>query len=133
MASHLKSIRLMNCLGRKMPWTFGAFGLASLSMIGMPPVCGFVSKWYLVNGALDRGQTVLLAALLLSTILNAGYFVPIFYRAFFLAPAEGVDLSACREAPPSMVVPLVLTALVSLALGLYPGIFQSFIKTFGSY
>ena len=132
-ASHLKSIKLMNGLGRKMPWTFGAFGLASLSMIGMPPVCGFVSKWYLVNGALDRGQTVLLAALLLSTILNAGYFVPIFYRAFFLAPAEGVDIESYREAPPSMVVPLVLTALVSLALGLYPGIFQSFIRTFGSY
>ena len=132
-ASHLKSIKMMNGLGRRMPWTFGAFGLASLSMIGMPPVCGFVSKWYLVNGALDRGQTILLAALLLSTILNAGYFVPIFYRAFFLAPAEGVDLSGYKEAPLTMVVPLVLTSLISVGLGLYPQVFHNFIKAFGSF
>jgi multicomponent Na+:H+ antiporter subunit D len=132
-ASRLKSIKMMNGLGRRMPWTFGAFGLASLSMIGVPPVCGFVSKWYLVNGALDRGQTVLLAALLLSTILNAGYFVPIFYRAFFLAPAEGVDLEGFKEAPASMVAPLVLTALASAARGIFPGIFQSFIRVFGSF
>ena len=132
-ASHLKSIKAMNGLGRRMPWTFGAFGLASLSMIGMPPVCGFVSKWYLVNGALDRGQAILFAALLLSTILNAGYFVPIFYRAFFLAPAEGTDLEKYKEAPLSMVVPLVLTSVVSLVLGLYPQIFQAFVKAFGSF
>ncbi|MDR2442820.1 MAG: monovalent cation/H+ antiporter subunit D family protein [Deltaproteobacteria bacterium] len=132
-ASHLKSIKMMNGLGRRMPWTFGAFGIASLSMIGMPPVCGFVSKWYLVNGVLDQGQLILLIALLLSTILNAGYFVPIFYRAFFLAPDQGTDLSHYREAPATMVVPLVFTSLVSVALGFFPGIFQSFIKVFGSF
>jgi multicomponent Na+:H+ antiporter subunit D len=132
-ASHLKSIRMMNGLGRRMPWTFGAFALASLSMIGMPPVCGFVSKWYLVNGALDQGQVVLLAALLLSTILNAGYFVPIFYRAFFLPPAEGVDMAQYKEAPLTMVVPLVLTSVVSVVLGLYPRIFQAFVKAFGAF
>jgi multicomponent Na+:H+ antiporter subunit D len=92
-----------------------------------------VSKWYLVNGALDRGQVALLAALLLSTILNAGYFVPIFYRAFFLAPAEGVDLGKFKEAPLAMVAPLVLTSAASVALGLFPQIFQAFVKAFGSY
>ncbi|MDR1656486.1 MAG: monovalent cation/H+ antiporter subunit D family protein [Deltaproteobacteria bacterium] len=132
-ASHLKSIKMMNGLGRRMPWTFGAFGLASLSMIGMPPVCGFVSKWYLVNGALDQGQLILLVALLLSTILNAGYFVPIFYRAFFLAPAEGVNLEGYREAPLTMVIPLVFTSLVSVTLGLFPQLFHAFIKAFGSF
>ncbi|MDR1678032.1 MAG: monovalent cation/H+ antiporter subunit D family protein [Deltaproteobacteria bacterium] len=132
-ASHLKSIKMMNGLGRKMPWTFGAFGLASLSMIGMPPVCGFVSKWYLVNGALDQGQLVLLIALLCSTLLNAGYFVPIFYRAFFLAPDPGSHVEECREAPLSMVVPLVFTSFVSVALGLFPELFHNFIKIFGSF
>jgi multicomponent Na+:H+ antiporter subunit D len=132
-ASHLKSIAKMNGLGRRMPWTFGAFGIASLSMIGVPPVCGFVSKWYLVNGALDMGQLVLLVALLLSTALNAGYFVPIFYRAFFLSPDPDANMEQYKEAPLSMVVPLVFTSIVSVILGLFPFIFQNFIKAFGHF
>jgi multicomponent Na+:H+ antiporter subunit D len=117
----------MNGLGRRMPWTFGAFGLASLTMIGVPPVAGFVSKWYLLDGALFAGQALILAALLASTILNAGYFGPIFFRAFFLKPEEGTDLSHYHEAPVSMVAPLVLTSLISLALGLCPQVFQNFV------
>ncbi|MDR2354157.1 MAG: monovalent cation/H+ antiporter subunit D family protein [Deltaproteobacteria bacterium] len=132
-ASHLKAISKMNGLGRRMPWTFGAFGLASLSMIGMPPVAGFVSKWYLVNGALAQGQTILFVALLLSTALNAGYFVPIFYRAFFLPPEKDTDLSQYHEAPMSMVVPLVFTSIVSVVLGFAPWLFQDFIVTFGHF
>lgn len=129
--THQKKISQMNGLGRKMPWTFGAFGLASLSMIGMPPVCGFVSKWYLVNGTLQAGQIVLLVALLASTALNAGYFVPIFYRAFFKAPVISID--GYKEAPLTMVVPLCFTALMSVVLGFYPQLFQNFIRVFGNY
>lgn len=129
-ATHLKSISQMNGLGRRMPWTFGAFGLASLTMIGMPPVAGFVSKWYLLNGALTAGSILLMVALLCSTILNAGYFVPIFYRAFFLKPEPGVDIEKYHEAPLTMVIPLVFTSAVSLLLGLYPQIFQNFIQAF---
>jgi multicomponent Na+:H+ antiporter subunit D len=129
-ATHLKAISKMNGLGRRMPWTFGAFGLASLTMIGMPPVAGFVSKWYLLNGAMTTGQLILLAALLCSTILNAGYFVPIFYRAFFLKPEPGANIEQYKEAPMCMVIPLVFTSLVSLLLGIYPQIFQNFIQAF---
>ncbi|MDR3437710.1 monovalent cation/H+ antiporter subunit D family protein [Telmatospirillum sp.] len=129
--THQKKISLMNGLGRKMPWTFGAFGLASLSMIGMPPVCGFVSKWYLVNGTLQAGQVVLLVALLASTALNAGYFVPIFYRAFFKEPVIAIE--NYKEAPLTMVVPLCFTALMSVVLGFYPQLFQDFIRVFGNY
>jgi multicomponent Na+:H+ antiporter subunit D len=134
-ASHLKSIAKMNGLGRRMPWTFGAFGVASLSMIGMPPVCGFVSKWYLVNGVLDMShpQFILFAALLLSTALNAGYFVPIFYRAFFLKPEPDAGIENFKEAPLSMVVPLVFTSVVSVLLGLFPWLFLNFIKAFGNF
>ena len=129
-STHLKSISKMNGLGRQMPWTFGAFGLASLTMIGMPPVAGFVSKWYLLNGAISAEQTVLLIALLGSTILNAGYFVPIFYRAFFVKPDPGANIEQYKEAPWCMVVPLVFTGAVSLVLGIYPQIFQNFIQAF---
>jgi multicomponent Na+:H+ antiporter subunit D len=101
-------------------------------MIGMPPVCGFVSKWYLLNGALQADQIILIVALLLSTLLNAGYFVPIFYRAFFLKPAPGADIERYSEAPGTMVVPLCVTAAISLLLGVYPQIFQGFIKAFGN-
>ena len=130
-ATHLKKISLMNGLGRRMPWTFGAFALASLSMIGMPPVCGFVSKWYLVNGALQADELVLLGALLLSTALNAAYFVPIIYRAFFMQPLPDTDLSQFKEAPAVMVVPLCFTAAMSLFLGLYPQVFLNFVQLFG--
>ena len=132
-ATHIKKISDMNGLGRRMPWTFGAFALASLSMIGMPPVCGFVSKWYLINGTIETGQLILLVALLLSTLLNAGYFVPIIVRAFFLPPKPDAHIEQYSEAPKVMVIPLCITGAISLLLGLFPGIFQVFVKTFGNF
>jgi len=80
-----------------MPWTFGAFAVASLSMIGVPPVCGFVSKWYMVNGALTADHYILMAALLASTILNAAYFAPIVYKAFFEEPVPVPNLTIGRR------------------------------------
>ncbi|MBT8763674.1 monovalent cation/H+ antiporter subunit D family protein [Desulfohalobiaceae bacterium Ax17] len=130
-ATHLKKISLMSGLGRKMPWTFGAFAIASLSMIGVPPVCGFVSKWYLINGAVDINRVILLAALLLSTALNAGYFGPIVYKAFFEQPKPEVNIAEIKEAPLTMVIPLTLTAIISVLLGLYPEPFLQFIRIFG--
>jgi multicomponent Na+:H+ antiporter subunit D len=127
-ATHQKKISMMSGMGRRMPWTFGAFAVASLSMIGVPPVSGFVSKWYLVNGAVSAGYYVLLGALVASTLLNAAYFTPVVYKAFFDEPAPGEDLSRFKEAPLSMVVPLCVTAAVSVFLGLYPETFIQFIR-----
>ena len=132
-ATHLKKISLMDGLGRRMPWTFAAFGIASLSMIGMPPVCGFVSKWYLVNGTLDSGHLGILVALLISTALNAGYFVPITYRAFFRKPKPEANIGQYREASMAMVVPLCFTAAVSVFLGLYPQTFLNFVNILGKF
>ncbi|BCS87606.1 monovalent cation/H+ antiporter subunit D family protein [Pseudodesulfovibrio sediminis] len=132
-AAHLKKISLMDGLGRRMPLTFGAFAVASLSMIGMPPVCGFVSKWYLINGTLDSHQWPLLVALLLSTALNAGYFVPITYRAFFKAPKPEANIGQYNEPSLTMVIPLLITATISVFLGLYPQIFLNFVKVLGKF
>jgi multicomponent Na+:H+ antiporter subunit D len=132
-ATHLKKVSQMKGLGWRMPWTFGAFGLASLSMIGIPPVCGFVSKWYLVNGAVNIGQTILLLALLLSTILNVGYFVPVVFNAFFRSPASGLNVEEYSEAPLTMVVPLFFTAVVSVLLGFYPETFMKFINILAGF
>ncbi len=129
-ATHLKKISLLPGVGRKMPWTFGAFSFAALSMIGVPPVCGFVSKWYMVNGAVSQHYYILLVALLSSTILNAAYFAPIIYKAFFEAPVAEVDHSHFKEAPLTMVIPLCLTSAISVFLGLYPDTFFQFIHAF---
>ena len=99
-------------------------------MIGVPPVCGFVSKWYIANGAVDAGRMVLLGALLLSTLLNAMYFTPVVYRAFFGSPHPDVNLDDYSEAPATMVVALCFTALVSVLLGIYPQAFMNFFKVF---
>jgi len=129
-ASHLKKISYMGGLGRRMPFTFGAFAVASLSMIGVPPVCGFVSKWYIVNGAVDMGRMVLLGALLVSTVLNAMYFTPVVFKAFFGQPHPDVNLNKYGEAPVVMVAALCFTAAASVLLGLYPEVFMRFFNVF---
>lgn len=128
-ATHKKTISEMQGLGRAMPLTFGAFALASLSMIGAPPVGGFVSKWYLLLGALDAGSMAVLGVLVASTLLNAAYFVPVVYQAFFGKPVGGPVAGGWREASAAMVIPLALTALISVALGLYPNLFLNFAKS----
>ncbi len=130
-ATHKKNISEMSGLGRAMPFTFGAFALASLSMIGAPPVGGFVSKWYLLHGALDAGTGLILGVLLASTLLNAAYFAPVVYQAFFgRAGAAGAPrahasepLAESHPVMLAMVVPLCVTAVISVLLGFYPDLF----------
>jgi multicomponent Na+:H+ antiporter subunit D len=71
--------------------------------------------------------------LLASTLLNAAYFVPVIYRAFFRPAAPGVDHSHFKEAPLVMVVPLCLTAAISVTLGFFPQIFTSLVNAFGRF
>ena len=122
-AHHKKKISDMAGIGYAMPFTMGAFALASLSMIGAPPVAGFVTKWYLLNGALEIRNIPILIVLVASTILNAGYFVPITIRAFFEGKKERWSRKDIQEAPLTMVVPLVLASLISLVLGIFPDFF----------
>ncbi|MBL9207305.1 MAG: monovalent cation/H+ antiporter subunit D family protein [Opitutaceae bacterium] len=125
-ASHKKNISEMKGLGRAMPWTFGAFAIAALSMIGAPPVAGFVTKLYLLIGALDAGAVGILVVLVASTLLNAAYFVPVVYHGFFGQPSEQDAHHPPHEAPLAMLIPLCLTAALSVALGLYPDFFLQF-------
>lgn len=129
-ATHKKNISEMSGLGRAMPFTFGAFALASLSMIGVPPVGGFTSKWYLLNGAWQAHSIGITIVLLVSTLLNAAYFAPIVYQGFFgQAPAvAGHGHKPHGEAPLAMVVPLTITAIISVAIGIYPNLFMRFVQ-----
>ncbi|MCX6907218.1 MAG: monovalent cation/H+ antiporter subunit D family protein [Verrucomicrobia bacterium] len=127
-ASHKKKISEMGGLGRAMPFTFGAFAIASLSMIGAPPVAGFVSKWYLLLGALDAGSIGILVVLLTSTVLNAAYFAPVVYHAFFGKPPAADAHHHQREAHLAMLIPLSITAAISVLIGFYPDFFMRFAK-----
>jgi multicomponent Na+:H+ antiporter subunit D len=118
-ASKKKNISQMNGLGKRMPITYLAFFLGSLSIIGMPPLGGFISKWNMLIGAVEGEQLVLIVVLLVSSLLNAAYFFPIVYRGFF-APATDGEGDGIKEAPLFCLIPLSVTALVSLALFFFP-------------
>jgi multicomponent Na+:H+ antiporter subunit D len=125
-AAHKSNISEMSGLGRAMPLTFGAFAVAALSMIGTPPVAGFVTKWHLLLGALDAGSLVILMVLAASTLLNVAYFAPVVYQAFFGRPPQEDAQHHFAEAPLSLVVPLSITAGISVLLGFCPGFFMRF-------
>ncbi|MBF0199996.1 MAG: monovalent cation/H+ antiporter subunit D family protein [Desulfamplus sp.] len=128
-ASRKKNISEMSGLGRVMPFTFGAFALASLSMIGAPPVGGFITKWYLLVGALDAGQTAIILVLLASTMLNVAYFGPVTYKAFFGKPNDSISENPkIKEAPLIMLVPIVAAAIISVLLGIFPHIMMQFVR-----
>ena len=128
-ATHKKCISEMSGLGRTMPFTFAAFAVASLSMIGAPPVAGFVTKWKLLVGAMEMPthSMGILLVLLASTLLNVAYFAPVTYKAFFgKRPAS--EETGIREAPLSMVIPILVAAGVSVFMGIYPDAIMSFVK-----
>ena len=117
-ALHKTEISDMHGIGHQMPITMTAFLIASLSIIGLPPLGGTWSKWYLLSGTLEAGFTFATAALLVSSLLNIAYLLPIPIRAFFYANKdENIQLS---EAPLTCVVPLVITAIISISLFFYP-------------
>jgi len=118
-AAHKTEISQLNGIGRRMPWTMGAFAVGSLSMIGLPLAAGFISKWYLLEGAFQAGRWPALGIIVLSTLLNAAYFAPIVYAAFF-KPEDNRSLEH-GEAPWPVIVALVATAVLTVLLFLFPG------------
>jgi len=86
--THTDDISDMAGIGRRMPLTMAAFGVAAAGMAGIPLVAGFVSKWYILIGALEGGSLVFAAALLVSGVLNIAYFWPIVYQAYFETPED---------------------------------------------
>ena len=117
---HRENISELNGIGKAMPWTMGAFAVSSIGLAGIPPINGFVSKWYLGLGSLQAGTLVPLLVLVLSGLLNAAYFFPIVHRAFFRKPEQ---LEGKKEASAFMVVPIVITAILSFHFGCYPDLF----------
>lgn len=118
-SSHKKNISQLSGIGRRLPLTMLAFFIGSLGMIGIPPLSGFVSKWYLALGAVESGHGVFIVVLLASSLLNAAYFLPIVYKAFFEKSKDPHHDEEIREVP-LVVFPIVVTAIGSLLIGLFP-------------
>lgn len=107
-------ISQLDGIGKKMPREFVAFTLAALSMVALPPMAGFVAKWYISVGAWNAGFWWIPLLLVVSSILNLGYWLPIIIRAFF-RPYEG----ELGEARPTLAIPLIITAAGAVLLGLW--------------
>ncbi|MBO9470973.1 monovalent cation/H+ antiporter subunit D family protein [Endozoicomonas sp. G2_2] len=118
-ATHRKYVSELDGLGYAMPITFSAFFIASLSLVGIPPMGGIWSKWYLMEGAADAGQSALIVVLAISSLLNIVYLLEIPTRAFFHNPRPDTP-RRWQEAPWACVIPLSITAAGSIVWFLYP-------------
>ncbi|MEX2601231.1 MAG: monovalent cation/H+ antiporter subunit D family protein [Balneolaceae bacterium] len=121
---HKENISELNGIAKVMPWTMGAFVIGSMGLAGIPPINGFVSKWFLISGSLEGGMWIPVVIFVISGLLNVGYFFPIIQRAYFRKGDE--SLSGYGEASPFMVVPIVITATLSVLFGLFPDLFFHF-------
>jgi multicomponent Na+:H+ antiporter subunit D len=118
-ASKKTEVHQLRGIGRRMPWTMAAFTIGALSMIGVPPTAGFVSKWFILAGAFEANNLIAVFTIIASTVLNAAYFLPILYMAWFEREHEGGKEHG--EAPFLAVLALCLTALLTLAFFLFNG------------
>jgi multicomponent Na+:H+ antiporter subunit D len=107
-------------IGRRMPWTMAAFTIGALSMIGVPPTGGFVSKWYILAGAFEADNYLAIATIIASTALNAAYFLPIIFMAWFLEE-DSPPANEHGEAPFAVVLALMITATLTLAFFFFNG------------
>ena len=117
----IHKISEMNGIGTRMPLTMAAFTLGAFGMIGAPPMAGFISKWYLGLGALNTGSDWVIYVLAGSSLLNAAYFLPILYTAWFKPPpaAWPDERNYGRiETARALLLPPIATALMALGAGL---------------
>ena len=119
-ASKKTEISQLGGIGRRMPWTMAAFTVGALSMIGVPPTGGFVSKWFILAGAYEAQNYLAMATIILSTVLNAAYFLPIIFMVWFaeekVAPAKDHG-----EAPFAAVLALTITAALTIGFFFFNG------------
>ena len=119
-AAHKSNISEMRGLGRQMPITMAAFFIASLSIIGVPPTGGTWSKWYLLMGTIETEQLLLMGILMISSLLNIAYLLPIPFHAFFSADKTSSSSVGIKEAPLPSLIALCITTVGCVILFVYP-------------
>lgn len=121
-------------IGKEMPVLLWCYTIASLGLIGIPPAGGFISKWYLASGSLASGipgfSWIGPAVLLISALLTAGYLLPITICGFF--PGEDFDYKNLQKKEPGifMILPILFMTVLSVLIGLFPGVLTDFISQF---
>jgi multicomponent Na+:H+ antiporter subunit D len=118
-ATHKTHVSEMRGIGRSMPFTMAAFLIAALSIVGLPPLGGFWSKWFLALGTLESDQIIVLIVLLASSLLNVAYLIPIPIRGFF-RPEDSSQAVGIKEGPKASVAALLITASGCLILFIMP-------------
>lgn len=119
--THKKEINDLDGIGKTMPLTMWAFAIASFGLIGIPPTNGFISKWYLLAGGWEAHSWMTVGVLLVSSLMNAGYFLPIVIRAFFRDEREKFHShEGAMEAPGTMVIPVMMIVVLTLVFGMMP-------------
>ena len=124
-----RDVRELDGVGSKLPLTMLAFSVAALGMMGVPATAGFITKWELGVGSIQAHRPYFIAVLLVSSLLNAVYFLPIIYAAFFKGDPVGGMLK--HETKPTMLVPVLITGAFVLILGIFvtvPGLPYSLVK-----
>ena len=119
-AAHKSKVSQLDGLGRRMPITMAAFFIASLGIIGIPPAGGTWSKWYLLMGSMDTEQWTILVILLISSLLNIAYLLPIPIRAFLYKESPANSALGVKEAPLACLIAIGITTLATMALFIYP-------------
>lgn len=97
-----------------------SFSVAAISMIGLPPLAGFFSKWYLALGSIDNSNWLFLAVILISSLLNAVYFFRVLEKVYMMDPSKGQDEpkdGQYNEAKPSMLIPTSILAISLIVIG----------------
>ena len=122
----------LNGIGKQMPIVMWCYTLVSCALIGIPPTCGFISKWFLAEGALSMGISAAWVGpcvLLVSAVLTAGYLLPITIRGFF--PGADFNYGTLVKAEPNwlMTLPLIILAAAAVLLGMFPGALSGFLQT----
>lgn len=116
-------VHQLDGLGRKMPWVFGIFTVSSLALMGVPGLCGFISKWNIATAAFESGNNLAVAGvgcLLVSAFLTAIYMMSIVIRAFF--PSKDFDYSTVngiKDPTWMMILPLFIFAVAMIIMGVY--------------
>jgi multicomponent Na+:H+ antiporter subunit D len=116
----LHRVQDLDGTGRRMPWTSVCFTLGALGMMGMPPMAGFISKWFLGTGAVAAGQPWVVGVLVASTLLNAGYMLPMLHRIWFRPPPERwpEEQRLSRGVRIALIAPTAFAAFAALGVGL---------------
>ena len=123
-ASKKTEISQLDGIGMRMPWTMAAFTVGSISMIGLPPTGGFISKWYILMSALQTHQLIAVVAIIISTLLNAAYFIPIIYTAFFKSEKAETE-NHHGEAPLPIIIAITATASLTIIMFFFPNLILS--------